>query len=240
LTWPGQSAEVIERLRGLEGEIQLQRRGSDFEIIYNGVFLMATYNGASEKEAVREALRLVSGRFAKPLNVLIGGLGVGYSLSEALACDRVGFVKVAELEPAVIRWNLEYLKEVNSNALEDPRTMLVTGDFRRVLEEDAPIIKEIPVKSYHVIMADTDNGSSWLSLPQNSFFYSPRGLELIKNCLHPAGAACFWCTRREEDFEARLKKYFSRVSFNSVMEKTGRDGCYYLAWDWHRKIGNHA
>ncbi len=229
MTRSGYAAEVIERLKGVEGEIQLQRRGREYEIIYNGVFLMATYNGASEQEAVREALQIVSSRIAGPLNVLIGGLGVGYSLREALNCDRVGLVKVAEIEPVVIRWNRDYFSEVNNSALQDPRTLVVENDFRRVLEEDAALVNKGRGISYHVIMVDTDNGSSWLSLPANSLIYNREGLQLIKNCLHPYGAACFWSAHREEDFEVKLQEIFSRSSFRTVLEKTGREGCYYLA-----------
>ncbi len=228
MSWSGQSPEVIGRLQGAKGEIQLQRRGKEYEIIYNGVFLMATYNGASEKEAVREALQVVSSRTAKPFKVLIGGLGVGYSLREALAFAGVGFVKVAEIEPAVIRWNRFYFKEVNGSALADPRTRLAEGDFRKVLEEEASMIKKTGENQYHVIMVDTDNGSSWLSIPSNSFFYNTAGLRLIKNCLHTKGAACFWSSRKEDAFGEKLDKIFRRVVFRTVMEKTGQMGCYYL------------
>ncbi len=229
LSWPGQAPEVIERLQGAKGEIQLQRRGSEYEIIYNGVFLMATYNGASEKEAVREALQIVSNRTAGPFKMLIGGLGVGYSLREALAFAGVDYVKVAEIEPAVIRWNRFYFKEVSGSALADSRTRLTEGDFRNVLEEDASAIKKTGENRYHVIMVDTDNGSSWLSLPTNSYFYNTAGLQLIKSCLHTNGAACFWSSRREDDFGEKLDKIFRRVVFRTVMEKTGQEGCYYLA-----------
>jgi spermidine synthase len=175
LFFPGAAAEVIERCNGREGELQLQRRGDEFEIIYNGVFLMATYNGASEKEAVREALKLVNDRGQDQLKVLIGGLGVGYSLQEA--------------EKGLLN----------------------------------------PARKYDVIIVDTDNGSSWLSLPGNAYFYSTDGLKLISSCLRQGGAACFWCSRREEPFEAELKEIFRQVSLQCVPEKTGQEGCYYLA-----------
>src|SRR5690554_4035534 len=93
----------VERLPGREGEIQIQRRGEDYEIIYNGVFLMATYNGRSERAAVRDALQLAASCGDGPRRVLLGGLGAGYSLREALDNRRVEKVTVAELEPAVIR-----------------------------------------------------------------------------------------------------------------------------------------
>lgn len=78
-------AEIIERASTPRGEIQLQRRGEFYEIISNGTFLMATYNGESERLLVRRALEQAKA----PGKVLIGGLGVGFSLQEALSDPRV-------------------------------------------------------------------------------------------------------------------------------------------------------
>ena len=227
--WPEESVEVIERCRGLAGELQLQRRGEEFEIIYNGVFLMATYNGASEKAAIRDALKMVARCDDGPIKILMGGLGVGYSLQEALAWKRVARVIVAEIEPAIIRWNRDLLRKINGDALCDPRTVLLNRDFREVLEQEAVVAFDHPANRYQVIMVDTDNGSGWLSLPGNSFFYSADGLKRISTCLQPGGVACFWCSRREEPFEERLEECFAQVNFRSVPERTGQEGCYYLA-----------
>lgn len=229
MTWSDQTAVVIDRRRGLEGELQLQRRGEEYEVIYNGLFLMATYNGASEKAAIRDALKIAACRSNSPVNVLMGGLGVGYSLQEALAWKQVARVTVAEIEPAIIRWNRDVLRKINNNALYDPRTKLLNIDFREALEEEAETALRHPSRRYKVIMIDTDNGSSWLSLPSNAFFYSTDGLQLISTCLYPGGVACFWCSRREKAFEKQLDKKFHQVSFHSVEEKTGYEGCYYLA-----------
>ncbi len=227
---PSELVEVIERSPGVEGEIQLQRRGSDYEIIYNGVFLMATYNGASERAAIRHALDIAVQSGSGSIDVLIGGLGVGYSLQEALSySSMIRRVAVVEIEPVVIRWNRKYFKGINGSALDDPRTLLVEADFREVLQEQAEKNRRQGHRSCHAIMVDTDNGSSWLSLPSNAFFYTLAGLELIKSCLHPAGVACFWSSHREEAFEKQLYGVFNRVSFHSVLEKTGHEGCYYLA-----------
>lgn len=225
---PNQSLKVIERCRGIAGELQLQRRGSEYEIIYNGVFLMATYNGASERAAVREALQIISASEKGPIRVLLAGLGVGYSLQEALTWEQVSRVTVAEIEPAVIRWNRGVLREVNGSALEDKRVVIDNRDFREVLEETAETALKYPDRKYRVIIVDTDNGSSWISIPGNVFFYSPEGLKFIESCLHPGGVACFWCSRREKEFEERLKDRFQTVRFQTVTEKTGQDGCYYL------------
>jgi len=229
MTFLDQTAEVVERKQGFAGEIQLQRRGHEYEIIYNGVFLMASYNGASEKAAVKEALNITCSCNEKPANVLIGGLGMGCSLKEALDCKRVDRVKAVEIEPAIIEWNRKYFRSINGNALDDPRTEVANCDLHRVLEEEAEKALIDSARRYRAIMIDTDNGSSWLSLPGNAFFYSEEGLRLIEQCLHPGGAASFWCSRREMAFEKRLSGRFGEVSFHTVPEKTGRTGCYYLA-----------
>ncbi len=229
VSWDENTVIVIERCQGLEGEIQLQMRGSDYEIIYNGVFLMASYNGASEKASVRKALALLSKKYDKSLRVLIGGLGIGYSLQEALAWDNVSYVAVAEIEPDIIRWNYEHFALLNNQALDDKRVKIVNEDFAVVLETEAERGKKDSANCYHLVVIDTDNGSSWLSLPANSFFYEVKGLQLINNILHPEGIACFWCSQREPVFEERLETLFNHVSFNFENEKTGQVGCYYLA-----------
>jgi spermidine synthase len=229
MTWLEERPEVIERCHSPRGELQLQRRGQEYEIIYNGVFLMATYNGVSEKAAVRECMQMVTVNNRGPFNVLLGGLGVGYSLREALACKDVAHVVVAEIEPSIIRWNRTLFAGLNGQALADQRVEIIEDDFRNLLEKEADAVMNDQACPYHMVMVDTDNGSSWLSLPSNDFFYSDKGLRLISDILHPAGLASFWCSRREEVFEDKLAKYFSGIKFRCVPEKTGQDGCYYLA-----------
>ncbi len=229
MDWTKQDLEVIERRRGEAGEIQLQRRGAEYEIIYNGVFLMATYNGESEKTAVREALKAVTVRKNGPVSILMGGLGVGYSLREALDWQEVDRVIVSEIEPAVIRWNRGPLAQVNDRALGDRRVEIINGDFVELLKSEAAAVASDPSKAYGVVVVDTDNGSSWLSLPANDYLYHEAGLNLIKQCLIPGGVACFWCPDREAVFEKRLAEIYSQVHFNMIMEKTGKEGAYYLA-----------
>ncbi len=229
MDWKKQQAEVIERCRGKAGEIQLQRRGAEYEIIYNGVFLMATYNGASEKAAIREALKIVTAWEKGPLSVLMGGLGAGYSLREALDFKEVNRVVVSEIEPAVIRWNRGPLGHFNDWALSDQRVVIINGDFVELLKVEAAAAIRDSSKAYEIIMVDTDNGSSWLSLPANDYLYRIEGLKLIKQCLVPGGIACFWCQEREAVFEKRLAEIFSKVCFNTIIEETGQAGAYFLA-----------
>ncbi|HLQ71930.1 MAG TPA: spermine/spermidine synthase, partial [Bacillota bacterium] len=112
------SVNVIERVQTPRGDIQLQRRGDHYEIISNGTFLMATYNGISEELLVSAALEKVP----HPKRVVIGGLGVGFSLAKALQFTSVQEVKVIEIEKKIIDWNRTYLSRFSGHALENPRT----------------------------------------------------------------------------------------------------------------------
>jgi len=229
MDWETPEVEVIERCQGKAGEIQLQRRGSEYEIIYNGVFLMATYNGASEKAAIREALKIISARKKGSLSVLMGGLGAGFSLREALDFKVVKRVVVSEIEPAVIRWNRGPLGQFNNWAIFDPRVVMINNDFVELLKAEAKAAFRDRSRAYEVVMVDTDNGSSWLSLPANDYLYRTGGLKLINHCLVPGGVACFWCQERETVLEKDLAEIFSEVRYNTVPERTGKDGAFILA-----------
>ncbi len=229
MDWIDHERVIIERCNGVNGEVQLQRRGKEYEIIYNGVFLMASYNGISERAAVSDALKMVDQGSSSYLSVLMGGLGMGFSLQEALEWEQVGRVVVAEIEPAVISWNRSYLKETNNGAINDPRVEAVNIDFTGLIEEKAAAAEKDPARAFHVVMVDTDNGSSWLSLPSNEYIYRTEGLVQINKCLYPGGVACFWCSNREKVFEKRLRNYFQEVHFKTTEEKTGQESAYYLA-----------
>src|SRR4051794_486447 len=110
------AAELVERVDTARGELVLRRSGEHFEVISNGVFLMDTRDGRSERLLVRAALDAV--REARTL--LIGGLGVGFSLREAVDDLRLERVDVVEIEAAVLRVHEAQLREMTAGALSDP------------------------------------------------------------------------------------------------------------------------
>lgn len=222
MSFYGQAPEVLERVQGRGGELQLQKRGEHYEFIYNGVFLMATYNGAAESAAVRNALHILSGKFGQGLQVLLGGLGVGYSLQEALRWPQVEKVAVAEIEAKVIEWNYQYLYRYNGNALKDRRTCVVNTSFQGYCSSS-------PSHAFHLVMVDTDNGSSWLSRPENAQIYTDEGLTGIRRLLVPGGIACFFTPQREENLEQGLQGQYQGIVFEEVMESTGQQAGFYLA-----------
>lgn len=208
--------KVIDKVITENGEIQLQKRNGHFEIIFNGVFLMATYNEGSAKLLVSSAIESIS----LPKKVLIGGLGVGFSLSKALEYEKVEEVTVVEIEPNIIEWNRKYLAEFSGNALEDPRVEVINTDFIKWMANTT--------NKYDVICLDIDNGPDWTVLDDNESLYSCEGLQTLKKLLNPGGAISFWSASKSDVFKERLKKFFKRVSVYPVSHESGEPDYVYL------------
>lgn len=202
-------AQVIERATTPRGEIQLQRRGEYFEVISNGTFLMATYNGDSERLLVRHALELTSRRD----HVLIGGLGVGFSLQEALLDPTVHTVTVVEIEDKVIEWNRTILAEVSGQALTHPKTRLVHADLVTWLRETH--------ETFDLICLDIDNGPDWRVFDGNASLYDVEGLKALRSRLREGGCLSFWSATPSPDFARLLEEFFGRVESCEVPQAHG-------------------
>lgn len=208
---------VVERSLTKNGEIQLQKRNENYEIIFNGSFLMATYNGCSEKFLVSSAIKTA----VSPKKILIGGLGVGFSLGEALNYDKVEDVTVVEIESKIIEWNKRYFSRFSNNGLRDPRVKLINKDFIVWMSETK--------EQYDVICLDIDNGPSWTVLDQNESLYSVNGLQKLKELLNKDGAISFWSAAKSEKFEKRLKSLFQSVAVYGISHDSGKPDYVYIA-----------
>jgi spermidine synthase len=149
---------VLARHTTPTGEIQLQQRpladgALAFEIIVDGVFLMASYNQASERAVARYALDALPDVQAG-LRLLVGGLGMGFTLQQALSNEHVAAVDVVEISPHIVEWNYTYFAPLNGHALVDPRVNLLQDDLYVVLKAQA----ERNVQ-YHAILLDVVNAS---------------------------------------------------------------------------------
>lgn len=208
--------EVLERVGTPRGEIQIQRRGDHYEIISNGVFLMATYNGESERLLVTAALAAA----ASPRRVLIGGLGVGFSLAAALADPRVEQVTVVEIEEPLVTWNRRYLTVYNREALDNPRTRVVVGDLVAWIRECR--------EQFDAICLDIDNGPDWTVTEENRGLYGDQGLADVRRLLAPGGCAAYWSAHRAPAFMAHLQHFFGHVEELPVAQERGEPDYVYV------------
>jgi spermidine synthase len=214
---PADRPVVVERTAGAAGgDLVLRRVGDDFEIISNGVFLMDTRGGGSERLLVRAALDRVRRR---PARLLIGGLGVGFSLAEALRSPGVT-VTVVELEPAVVGWHATHLRPHSGRALDDPRVTVACADLGEWLHTTT--------ESYDAICLDVDNGPDWTVTERNARLYRPGGLDLLGRRLAPGGTLAVWSAGASLAFEDRLRTRFTDVEVRRVAVPRGEPDVVYL------------
>ena len=206
-----QDTIVVERVLGCCGELVLQRCDAHYEIVANGVFLMDTRDSGSERLHATAA----ADRMPPPGRMLIGGLGVGFSLAAVLALPGVGEVHVLEREPAVLRWNQGPLALFNGDALRDPRVRTHEADV-------VDWLAHAPGCSLDAICLDVDNGPEWLVSPGNAWLYGNDGLRTAARVLSPAGVLTIWSAAPSPALVARMKEHFIRVDVTEVNVARGQ------------------
>ncbi|NGP46275.1 spermine/spermidine synthase [Bacillaceae bacterium SIJ1] len=179
---------------------------------------MATYNGTSERKLVHTALNTQH----SPKRVLIGGLGVGFSVNEAVRSNDVKHVDVVEIDPWIIEWNRTYLKNVSNTSMDDPRVHVIQSDFLTWLSK---AIEE----TYDVICLDIDNGPDWTVSTDNKALYTNTHLAQLAKLLKPGGAVSIWSAQEAPWFEQALLKYFNKVQVIRTPVPRGDDDYIYLA-----------
>lgn len=176
----------------------LHEHDGDFSLKYNGTQLMTSGWTESELLLADEACR-----FQKPHpapNVVIGGMGLGFSLKRVLELvDAGATVWVAELLPEVIEWNRVFLQEVNGPLLDEPRVKIYVGDVYNCIAGAGEA-------AFDAILLDVDNGPSFTIQPDNDRLYDANGLGLIYNALKPGGRVAFWSADPEPRFPKKLRK----------------------------------
>jgi spermidine synthase len=209
--------QVLDRVAGVCGELALRRAGPDFEIIANGVFLMDTRGGASERLMVTA----VADRMRTGGRLLVGGLGVGFSLRAALDHPRVGEIVVVERERAVIEWNRGPLRARHGDALADPRARCVEADLLAWLPASGI--------SFDGICLDIDNGPEWTVTDGNAALYDDAGLDMLAGALDPDGVLAVWSASASPAFAARLTERFENVETLLVSVPRGEPDVVFLA-----------
>lgn len=214
-------AETVAREPGFGGELVLRRDGEDFELVCNGTFLMDTRDGRSERLLVREAVQTLRADDGRPLSLLLGGLGVGFSLDEAVAEPIVNRVVVVEREPVLLSWHETHLATRSGAAMADPRVTVVCADVVEWLG--------ICGERFDVVCLDVDNGPGWVVDEGNAALYQDSGLASVERVLAPGGVIAVWSAHESPDFARRLRSRFGDVRAVRVPVSRGEPDVVYLA-----------
>jgi len=195
-------------------ELTLRRRDETFEIRFNGWELMSNRTSLSEQALAR----LVCADLAqKPRRVLIGGLGMGYTLRAALdAASPDARVTVSELVPAVVDWVRGPLADLARRPLDDRRVRIRIGSVVDIVS--------VWRNSFDAILLDVDNGPDAVTHEPNQFLYSQQGLELTKKALAHGGIVGVWSASRSMGFENVLDASGLRWRRVDVDARGGADG----------------
>lgn len=202
------------------GALKLKRRGNEFSIMLGDNELMnSRLSGSEEALASLSATRL-AGR--KTPRVLIGGLGMGFTLRAALgALDASANIEVAELVPAVVAWARGPMAEVFAGSLGDSRVTIREGDVLAMIREVAG--------AYDAILLDVDNGPDGLTRKANDALYDAAGLAAAKKALKPGGLLAVWSSGPDENFTRRLRK--AGFSVEETPVRAGRRrGARHMIW----------
>ena len=202
--------EVVDRVTTPRGELVLRRDGEHFEVISNGVFLMDTRDGRSERLLVTAGLAAHS----NPRSLLIGGLGVGFSLATAVEDTRLERITVVEIEPALVDW---YSRRLGGTAHQDPRVAIVVSDVADHSDR------------YDVICLDVDNGPDWTVTDTNAALYGANGTAMLASRLNPGGVLAVWSAHAVPSYEELLRQHFDSVQVLTVDVTRGEPDAVYVA-----------
>lgn len=185
------------RVPGHDAELRCYHHDGDFTIWLDRVELMSSRVTGSEELLAELALQRLGARPAP--RVLVGGLGMGFTLARVLALvDAAAAAEVVELVPEIVTWNRDVLGQCAGHPLRDPRTLLVMGDVGDVIRA--------ATNRYDVILLDVDNGPEGLSRPRNERLYGDRGLAAIHAALRPSGVLAVWSAADNHAFDKRVRR----------------------------------
>lgn len=177
------------------GQLRLVRHGEDFEILFDGEQLMGSWAYRSEQALATLAFRRLRGNTP---SVLIGGLGMGFTLAAARSALPIGgTVVVAELIPKVVAWASGPLAHIFGDSLADPRISLEVRDVHDVIVERSA--------RFDAILLDVDNGPDALINLANERLYCNWGLRAAHSALRPGGMLAVWSAYPDQSFSDRLQ-----------------------------------
>jgi spermidine synthase len=220
-------ATVLEQVETPDGStLALVERDGEYVLRVNGRELMSTRHSHSEEQlgvvACKARAQLQGAR------VLIGGLGLGFTLRAALATlGRGARVVVAELIPEVVVWNRNTAYPLASAALADPRTEVVIGDVADIMAQSR--------NSFDAIMLDADNQTTSMNTAGNTSLYQPAGVAKVWHKLRPGGTVVYWSAGEDPVLAKRLATGGFAVEVHRVRKHATGGGGYHILLVGHRR-----
>jgi spermidine synthase len=209
------------RVPGSEVELRLMQRGDEFSMKLGQNELMNSRLSGSEEALATLACRRIDA--VKAPHLLIGGLGMGFTLRAALAVlGPKARITVAELVPAVVAWAKGPMAALFGDSLKDPRTTIRESDVMEVIRSHAA--------AYDAILLDVDNGPEGLIRKANDALYDPGGLKASHRALRPGGVLAVWSSGPHPKFSKRLRDAGFEVNEVGVRATTKRSGAHHIIW----------
>ena len=199
-------------------DLKLTRRTVEYIILANGKTLMSSRMHGSEEALASFACRNL--RTVERPCVMIGGLGMGFTLRAALdLLPSTAKVVVAELVPAIVEWNRGPLGPLANHPLNDKRVRIEIGDVADSIEARH--------NYFDTVLLDVDNGPAAFTTPQNSMLYADRGLAAVHAALKSGGVLAVWSARDDRKFEQRLRYAGFVVKVERVRARLKKGGPYH-------------
>ena len=187
-----------------EGEpMALYEHDGGYSISFKGQEMM--HSKASASELLLGKLGVERAKPDAKLRIMIGGLGLGFTLRSVLECvGPEAQIDVVELVPQVVEWNRQYLRDLNGALLDDPRVNVVEADAVEMIFKGES-------HSYDALILDVDNGPTGMVKASNNSLYSHRGLRAVRKVLKAEGRAAYWSAGPDQNFKARMEAVGFRV-----------------------------
>jgi spermidine synthase len=203
------------------GEIVLWENQVDgameYELVINGIFIMASYNHLSSELLVRNAVMPPK----NGLHILVGGFGMGYTVKEACSLQGVARIDVVEIEPVIIEWNRTWFENLNSACLEDERVHVISDDFYDYIRRCE--------NQYDLISMDIDNGPMMLVNDRNSRVYRAGFFKDVHSRLNHGGVFAVWSCNHAEGLQQEIDQVFGECRVQEVVEQhQGQNVSYFL------------
>ena len=209
------------RVPGADVELRLMQRGAEFSMMLGPNELMNSRLSGSEEALATLTCRRIE--MVKRPHLLIGGLGMGFTLRAALAVlGSEARIVVAELVPAVIAWARGPMADIFGDTLDDPRASIRSADVVDVIQSHA--------SAFDAILLDVDNGPEALIRRANDALYDLKGLNSIRRALRPGGVLAVWSSGPNADFTKRLRDAGFAVNEVAVRATTKRSGARHVIW----------